>query len=36
MADQKKPLYYIKGENGKLIPVYDNVKWKDLSSKNTI
>ena len=34
MADQKKPLYYVKGENGKLIPVYNNVKWKDLSSKD--
>ena len=29
-----KPLYYYKGENGKLIPVKGTVKWKDLSAKD--
>lgn len=34
MAKKKedKPLYYYKGENGKLIPIYKNVKISDLSS----
>lgn len=32
--DGNKPLYYYKGENGKLIPVSGTVKWKDLSAAN--
>jgi hypothetical protein len=29
-----KPLYYYKGENGKLIPIKGSIKWTDLSAKD--